>query len=125
MPFLARLFVKTSFVFLVIGLFLMILSNKFPSLFPVSIHSITLGWITNMIFGVSFWMFPRVSRENLYGNTKIVFLSFALLNAGNFIRIISEPFIYKEVLKYLFILSLILQFFACLTFSIYIWKRIK
>ena len=125
MPFLARLFVRTSFIFLIIGLFLMILSNKFPSLFPASIHSITLGWITNMIFGVSFWMFPRVSRENLYGNTKIVFLSFALLNAGNFTRIISEPFIYKNILKILFVLSLTLQFLGCLTFSIYIWKRIK
>jgi hypothetical protein len=34
---------------------------------PVYLHLFMIGWVTQMIFGVAYWMFPRVSKENPRG----------------------------------------------------------
>ena len=91
MPYISRLFVKTAFIFLCLGIFLSCASFFYPNFFPVSIHAITLGWINNLIFGVAFWMFPR-GKIKIQEKDKLTFLSFILLNSGLLLRFISEPF---------------------------------
>jgi len=124
MPYISRLFVKTAFIFLCLGVLLSCASFFLPNFFPVSIHAITLGWITNLIFGVAFWMFPR-GKIKIQEKDKLTFLSFILLNSELLLRFISEPFLYFQVLKCIFVLSSFLQFLGCLFFVLHILRRIS
>jgi len=71
MPPLTRWFIKTSFIYfasaLILGLILALqpfLSlGALSGLFPVYIHMLVFGWLTQLIFGVVFWMFPKYSSE--------------------------------------------------------------
>jgi len=118
MPIATRIFIFFGFFFLIVGVALWGLSWKYAFLFPLSLHFITLGWITNLIFGVAFWMFPKPWRKY-----RSPYITLALFNAGNFLRI-SEVFISKSPTKILFILSVILQFISCIIFAFHIWNRI-
>lgn len=120
MPFTSRLFVFFGFLFLIAGVVLWGLSHTYGVLFPLSLHFITLGWITNLIFGVAFWMFPKPHRRY-----KAPFLSLVSLNTGNLLRV-SEVFLssHNHVAGFVFILSVSLQFIACVVFASHIWKRI-
>jgi len=124
MPYISRLFVKTAFIFLCLGILLSCVSFFHPNFFPVSIHAITLGWITNLIFGVAFWMFPR-AKIKIQEKDKLTFSSFVMLNSGLLLRIISEPFLYFPILNYIFVLSSFLQFLGCLFFVLHILRRIS
>ncbi len=120
MPLASRLFVIFGFLFLLVSVVLWGLSHTYGVLFPLSLHFITLGWITNLIFGVAFWMFPKPHRKY-----KAPFLALVSLNTGNLLRV-SEVFItsHSNVAGLVFILSVSLQFIACSIFAFHIWKRI-
>ncbi|HZD58520.1 MAG TPA: hypothetical protein VE136_17435, partial [Anaerolineales bacterium] len=68
MPTLTRWFVKSSLVFLVAALItglglsadsLWTLPAFVGTLTPVYFHLFLVGWVTQLIFGVVFWMFPK------------------------------------------------------------------
>ncbi|PJB67886.1 MAG: hypothetical protein CO094_02665 [Anaerolineae bacterium CG_4_9_14_3_um_filter_57_17] len=61
MPLLTRTFIKTAMVCLAFALVLGILltSGVTNGLFPVYIHLLVFGWLTQLIFGVIYWMFPK------------------------------------------------------------------
>lgn len=66
MPVLTRLFIKTSLLYLALALLVglalaaqPILRFDLPGLFPVHIHLFTMGWLTLLLFGVVYWMFPK------------------------------------------------------------------
>lgn len=66
-----------------------------PSLFavtgPAYVHMLVVGWITQMIFGVAYWMFPKYSVEIPRGDNSIAIATFVLLNAGLLLRVVVEP----------------------------------
>jgi|UPI0004A376C5 hypothetical protein len=124
MPYVSRLFVRTAFIFLCLGVLLSFASFFRPNFYPVSIHAITLGWITNLIFGVAFWMFPR-GKIKIQEKDFLTLSSFVMLNSGLFLRFISEPFLSFPILKYIFTISSFLQFLGCLFFVLHILRRIK
>jgi hypothetical protein len=66
------------------------LSGNWSALRPVSIHLITVGWLTQLIFAVIYWMFPIINRDNPYGETWIAWLGFGLLNLGLLFRAVFE-----------------------------------
>ena len=61
MPLLTRTFIKTAMIYFALALVLGILLavGVTNSLFPVYIHLLVFGWLTQLIFGVVFWMFPK------------------------------------------------------------------
>jgi hypothetical protein len=70
MPRLTRWFVKTALVYLVAALFVWVVEAAqtvlnlplvIATVQPTYLHLFTVGWITQMIFGVAYWMFPRAS----------------------------------------------------------------
>lgn len=72
MPPLVRRYVKTSFVFLMLGLVLggYILVAEFllgvhpPRLFITAhVHLLLVGFMLMIVMGVATWMFPRAARE--------------------------------------------------------------
>jgi len=62
-----------------------------PFLGPTYVHMLVVGWITQMIFGVAYWMFPKYSPETPRGNNTIAIATFVLLNTGLLVRVLAEP----------------------------------
>ena len=60
-------------------------------LWPTYIHVLVVGWLTQLIFGVAFWMFPKHSQARPRGSEPLGWASFALLNGGLLLRMVAEP----------------------------------
>jgi magnesium-transporting ATPase (P-type) len=90
-------------------------------------HMLMVGWITQIIMGVSLWMFPGRIKEESFKNQKWAWLTYVFLNGGLIVRFLSEPMI---VLlegyhwKILLIISAILQLVAVLCYITEIWPRV-
>jgi len=102
MPTLSRWFIKSGLIYFVLSLLLGIGLKVQPEVTffsllayftPVYYHLLVIGWITQIIMGVSHWMFPRFSKENPRGYELPGWLAFACLNLGLIMRIFSEPFV--------------------------------
>ncbi len=136
MPPLTRWFVKTSFVYLALALItglLLALQSTFRlsgpgGLFPVYIHLFVLGWLTQLIFGIVFWMFPKFSSEQPRRSETLGWWTYALLNTGLVLRAIGEPLQTAQPTPYAgwaLVLSALLQFLAGLLFVVNSWGRVK
>lgn len=130
MPLLTRVFIKTGMICLALALTLGILlafgvTNGF---FPVYIHLLVFGWLTQLIFGVIFWMFPKYSTEKPRGNETLGWWTYVLLNLGLLVRGIAEPMQATRANTFsawVLVLSAILQFASGLLFVINSWGRVK
>ncbi len=136
MPPLTRWFVKTSLIYLILALvtgLLLILQSTFQwtipaGLFPMYIHLFVLGWLTQLIFGVVYWMFPKYSNEKPRGSESLGWWTYAMLNLGLLLRVIAEPIhstLPNPLSGWTLVLSAALQFLAGLGFVINSWGRVK
>ncbi len=136
MPPLTRWFVKTSFVYLalalIVGLLVALQSTlrltALGGLFPVYIHLFVLGWLTQLIFGVVFWMFPKYSAETPRGSETLGWWTYALLNLGLLLRAFAEPInsVQPSPLSgWMLVASAVIQFLAGLLFVVNSWGRVK
>jgi len=130
MPLLTRTFIKTGMTCLALALALGIALalGATNGLFPVYIHLLVFGWLTQLIFGMVFWMFPKFSVEKPRGNETLGWWTYALLNSGLLLRAIAEPMQANQpstISGWLLALSAIIQFLAGLTFVINSWGRVK
>ena len=101
MPTLTRWFVRSGMAWLLVALASGILlasgvAARIPGTtvvlpYPTYLHLITVGWLTNLIFGVAFWMFPRYTAESPRGSDALGWASYVGLNAGLLLRLIGEP----------------------------------
>jgi len=137
MPRLARWYIKLGLLYFVLALALgMLLQARrvadlpdwTATLHPVYIHILTVGWITQLIIGVGYWMFPKFSRDNPRGNERLAWATFILLNLGLALRVISEPQVSVRAtpdLSWMLALSAVMQLVAGWLFVINTWARIK
>lgn len=100
MPTLSRWFIKIGMLYFVVGLMIggllltqpiMEWSPKVQALRPVYLHFLFIGWVTQIIMGVGYWMFPKYSKTNPRGNETLGWAIFILLNLGLILRAIGEP----------------------------------
>lgn len=72
MPRLSRWFIKTGLIYFIIGLAMGCVllaqpvfrwSSGWQVLRPVYLHFLFIGWVTQIIMGVGYWMFPKYSKE--------------------------------------------------------------
>jgi hypothetical protein len=100
MPPLARWHIKAGLVYLAGALTIGVLLAAQPvfalpgtlhSLRPVFLHLLIVGWLTQLVFGVAYWMFPKASKEQPRGSERMGWLTFGLLNAGLLLRAVAEP----------------------------------
>ncbi|MEK7278695.1 MAG: hypothetical protein AAB427_15195 [Chloroflexota bacterium] len=135
MPPLTRWFVKSALVCFIAALLVGVsiaaraLFNLPPvisALQPVYFHLLMVGWITQLIFGVAFWMFPKFSREQPRGSERLGWATFALLNGGLLLRVVGEPLAATQAgIGWLIALSAVLQWLAGMAFVINSWARVK
>jgi len=94
--------------------------------YPTYLHLLTVGWLTNLIFGVAFWMFPRYSAERPRGSDRLGWMAYAGLNAGLLLRLIGEPLqISGGRASALLLLSAALQLLGGWAFVLNTWPRVK
>lgn len=137
MPLLTRWYIKSALIYLVAALLLSLVlalpeAVTVPSFIrymnPAFFHLFLVGWVTQMIFGVIYWMFPIITRARPRGNERLGWASYILLNVGLLLRVIGEPLTSTrpEVgFGWLLAVSALLQWLAAVIFVTLAWPRVK
>ncbi len=137
MPPLTRWTIRTALAYLVAGLIAGALywaNNQwswwppFAALNPIYIHMLVVGWLTQLVFGVIYWMFPIISKANMRGDPRLAWSVFILLNAGLLLRVICEPWRTmdaNELNGIGLVLSAVLQVMAGYLFVLVCWPRVR
>jgi cbb3-type cytochrome oxidase subunit 1 len=137
MPRVTRWFVRTSLVYLIaalgVGLItgvqgVLPLPQEVAALGPVYVHLLVVGWLSQLVFGVVYWMFPRFSREKPRGSDRLAWATYGLLNVGLLLRAAGEPLLAwlpQAGFGWMLALSAILQWLAGLGFVVNSWGRVK
>jgi hypothetical protein len=137
MPILTRWFIKTSLVCFIAALILGIaqaaqgvvrLPAELRAAAPAYVHLLVVGWITQLIFGVAYWMFPKLSAETPRGSDRLGLTAYGSLNLGLLLRVVAEPLhtIHASPgLGWTLMASAVLQWLAGLAFVLNTWSRVK
>lgn len=136
MPGLARFIIKLSLLYLAVALLAGVaLSAPIQQRLPVLgamqagyIHLFVVGWLTQLIFGVAYWLFPRRSREKPFGCRKLAVSGFAVLNAGLLLRIVAEPAQAWDPGGWAeagTVASAVLMWLGCVLLAAYFWTRVR
>ncbi len=137
MPKLTRWFLRSSMAFLLLSLLFGLLTAaartgpvlaSLPPLTPAYFHSFLVGWVTQLIFGVAFWMFPKYTQEKPRGSEPLGWATFWLLNLGLGLRLVAEPAVARipdAGLGWALALSAIMQWLAGLAFVANTLPRVK
>ena len=94
---------------------------------PVYIHLLVLGWATQMIFGVSWWMFPRKQPLDLTAVPWLGWVCFGALNLGLVVRAAAEPVLAVRVSALASagaVLAALLQLVAVASYVWLVWPRV-
>ncbi|MBN1138571.1 MAG: hypothetical protein JXM73_18420, partial [Anaerolineae bacterium] len=110
MPITTRVFVKASILYLILGAALgalLLINGWLPLgsaiyyLKPAHVQFLVVGWLTQFILGVAWWLFPPLAfrlrgRDYPHGQAQrgsepLFWLTFALLNAGVLLNALGEP----------------------------------
>jgi hypothetical protein len=137
MPTLTRWYIRSSLLYLLAALLLgaalalggpLALPAWLAGWTPVYFHLFMLGWVTQLIFGVVFWMFPKASPERPSGSHRLGWLSYAALNLGLLLRAAAEPMLAasdQPIWRWGLALSATLQWLAGLAFVANTWPRVR
>lgn len=130
MPTITRYFIKSAMLYFVLGLLmafflaaknLLNLPDVILLMNPTYLHVLVMGWITQLIIGVAYWMFPKYSKEKPRGDERIGWFIFIAFNIGLLLRVIGEPLAIRWMLP----ISAVLQMVAVWFFVLAIWPRVK
>ncbi|HEX7069761.1 MAG TPA: hypothetical protein VF190_03100 [Rhodothermales bacterium] len=137
MPLLARWFVKTALVYLAAALLTGLAiaagplwgSRMLPAaLWTSYVHLFVVGWLTQLIFGVALWLFPRYSKELPHGRTSLAWATYVLLNIGLIGRLVTEPAIFWSTApawRWGLVVASVLQWLAVAIYVVFIWSRVR
>jgi hypothetical protein len=147
MPKLTRWSIKAALAYLVAGAALAMLGDAravapdgvaWPVVRgPLVVHLLVVGWLTQLIFGVAYWMFPTYSAKRPYRSQSLGWFVFVALNLGLLLRVALETGLVAKVLaavalagsgawmQWLFVLSALLQLLAGIAFVVNTWGRVR
>lgn len=135
MPILTRRFIKLAMLYLLAALLVgVILAGRslwsLPSFLagvgPVYFHLFMLGWVTQLIFGVVYWMFPKYSQTQPRGREGLWQAVFWLMNIGLILRVATEPMLtLNSEWGWVVALSAVMQWLAGILFVVNTWSRVK
>jgi hypothetical protein len=133
MPTLTRWMVKTALGWLVAALVLGVVmqlpvAGRVPALaaaWPTYLHLMVVGWLTQLVFGVAFWLFPRYSTEHPRGSERLGWAVYGLVNAALVLRLGAEPFRAVAAVRPVLVASAGLHLAAVALFIVNTWPRLK
>lgn len=136
MPTLSRWCVRAALAYLVAGMamgswMLIIQARKghglgapWPALHA---HLLLVGFLLLLVFGVAFWMFPKVAGQRT--GRDVGWVAFALLNAGLLLRVLAEPLADSgrgaRAWNVLLAGAALLPTLAVVAFAVAIWPRVR
>lgn len=132
MPLLTRTYLKTSLVYFFLALVLALLlasgqvanlPESIAVLRPIYLHLFVVGWISQIIFGMMYWMLPRFGGDrSKRGKDAWAWVAIIALNLG-VVSVMVAPFTWFAHQLTLF--GRFVEAMAALIFVIYAWPRIK
>jgi hypothetical protein len=130
MPPLSRWYIKLAMLYFIAAMVVGILQTAVPLPYvgPAYVHMLVVGWVTQMIFGVAYWMFPKFSPEMPRGDNAIAVATFVLLNTGLLLRVVVEPLRAARpdaVPGWLLVAAGATQALAGVGFALNTWPRVK
>ena len=142
MPPLSRWYIKLALVYFVAALAvgaLQVLQAplRLPAVLavtgPAYVHMLVVGWITQMIFGVAYWMFPKYAPPPPApaaprGSNALAVATLILLNLGLLVRVVVEPvraWRPEALPGWPLIVAALAQWLAAVGFAINTWPRVK
>src|SRR3989339_2252046 len=132
-----RYFVKTSIIFLIVGIltgFYMLITQNIlktgftQDLISAHTHIILVGSIIMMIMGVALWFFPRAEKTDKRYNPNLILVVYWLMTAATILRFISQvigSFYFIEWISTSIFIFSSLQVVALFLFFYSIWGRIR
>ncbi len=88
---------------------------------PAYIHLLVVGWVTQLIAAVAYWMFPR-REPRMPPNDAPGYVVYGLLNAGLLLRTYAEPLPERHALLPA---AALLQLAAIVLLAATLWPRIR
>jgi hypothetical protein len=137
MPRLTRWMIKASLLYflaalitglVVAGIRPLGLPSGLSSLGPIYVHLFMVGWVSQLIFGVVYWMFPKWSIERPRRSPALGWAVFLLLNLGLLIRAIAEPLAVvrsEPGWGWWLVASAAMQWAAGMAFVVNTWGRVR
>lgn len=132
-----RFFIKTSLVFLGIGLatglFMIVLRDVFErpygyELISAHAHVILVGSVMMMIMGVALWFFPRPEKGDATYSPARILVAYWILTLGTAVRFTAQvilAFIPSPALRLVAVVAAFAQVLAIVLFFHANWKRIR
>lgn len=126
MPTITRWFIKTGLLFFLLSLAAALLAElqwlDIPALRPLYWHMLMVGWITQIIFGISLWMFPGRTRSDAFRDHLKEWTVYLFLNGGLVLRVVSEPMAVSGAGKIWNVLLAASALFQWLAVAVYVWE---
>ncbi len=134
---IVRYYIRTSLIFLFVGLLLGLyfeietywLGGGYPAIWvSAHVHAILIGFVMMMILGVAQWMFPRpIKGDTHYSPARALFVYY-LLTISTGLRLVAElltRYWDSAILTHLMVITSIGQMLAFFLFFYNIWTRIR
>ena len=137
MPPLVRRYIKTSLIFLVIGLLLggyltvteFVIGRYPPRLFITAhVHLLLVGFMLMIVMGVATWMFPKLPRDSgryHRGLAEAVYWLLTLSTATRAVAELAVPFAPSPGLRLVIAAAGLGQIVGAALFVINMWSRVR
>ena len=137
MPSLIRRYIKTSFVFLLAGLFLgaWVIVGQFvfgaypPRLFITAhVHLLLVGFMLMIVMGVATWMFPRPARDDARYRPELAEAVYWVMTLSTVLRAAAEvaaSYSTETGLRIAIAAGGLGQVAATLLFVVNMWPRVR
>jgi hypothetical protein len=133
---LVRLYVKTSFAFLLLGLFLggyvavevNVVGRGVPwPLITAHVHLLLVGFVLMLVFGIATWMFPRPGRDDARYRPGLAWVVYWLLTVSTVVRALGEVGAAATGSRGSLLAAVggLGQFAAAIVFVVNMWTRIR
>ena len=130
MPRLSVWVLRTALVYLGVGFSFgaYMLANKGLNFDPTAlrllfphIELLLLGWVMQLILGVTFWIMPRLPGKQRYGQVRLAWCAYLLLNAG-ILAVVAAGWV---GIGWVMLAGRTAELLAALLFARTIWPRVR
>ncbi len=132
-----RYFIKTSLIFLIIGLLTGVYMSVSKYIFLLGVpqemitahtHLILVGTVMMMIMGVALWFFPKPEKDDKRYRPVLILFTYYLITVSTALRFIFQilaGIFFNQLLNYLVTITSTLQVTAFIIFFYSMWGRIR